>query len=271
MRNANRTYLGRLVPLARAICLSDDGQHLILANGLKYPSYDDGWREPSATIKVAKGQSKREVLRASVEKAVWRELHALTVKAVGQQPGGPAALQNISDTEEAFDLWVGGLVPARGKPGKLVDTIESVFHIPAAMLTSQRVYEEGVRYAESMEFRLKSAVRTYHKELGDNLDRPKMKNRRLQVQRNAATQYWTDVEQAVQRLLEVAAAPAPLGLKHTWRDTEWGQSVRRAARMAYERACPHETTRQIRAYAISLKVFLTTPAAQTETEKEAES
>ena len=274
VRNANRTYLGRLVPLTRAIWLADDCRSLILANGLEYESYaEDGWREPSATIvtRTVKGQPARVVLPASIEKAAWRELHALTVKGVSQNTnGGPAALQNISD-EEAFDLWVGGLVANKAK---LVDTTESVFHVPAAMLTetSQMVYEGGVRLARDTEFRVMRAVSVYHKELGDNLDRPEMKNRRQQVQSNAAAQFWTDIESAVPRLLEVAAAPESLGLKSEWHKTAWGQSVWRAARVAYERACPHETPRQIRAYALGLKTLFAAPAkhAKVETEKEAE-
>lgn len=272
VRNANRSYLGRLVPLARAIWLADDGRYLILANGLEYASYAEGWREPSATIitRNVQGRPTRVVLPASIEKAVWRELHALTVKAVGQNPGGPAVFQNISEGEEAFDLWVGGIVAAKAK---LVDTTESVFHVPAAMLgkTSQMVYEQGVRHAETAEYQLRRAVSVYHKELGDNLDRPEMKNRRLQIQRSAATQFWTDIEQAVPRLLEVAAAPGSLGLKREWRDTAWGQSVRRTVRAAYERACSHETPRQMRAYALGLGTLFAAPVGQADAKKEVES
>jgi CRISPR system Cascade subunit CasA len=273
VRNANRTYLGRLVPLTRAIWLADDCRSLILANGLEYASYADGWREPSTTIviRTIKGQPARVVLQVSVEKAAWRELHALTVKTVTQNTnGGPAALQNISN-KEAFDLWVGGLVANKAKP---VDTIESVFHVPAAMLTepSQMVYEDGVRLAETRAFLVKRAASVYHKELGDNLDRPEMKNRRQQIQSNATAQFWTDIESAVPRLLEVAAAPEILGLNREWRKTAWGQSVWRAARAAYERACPHETPRQIQAYVLGLKTLFAAPAVrgEVETEKEAE-
>ncbi len=127
-------------------------------------------------------------------------------------------------------------------------------------------------WRETTEFRVRRAVSVYHRELGDNLDRPEMKNRRRQIQSNAAAQFWTDIESAVPHLLEVAAAPESLGLKSEWHKTAWGQSVWRAARTAYERACPHETPRQIRAYALGLKTLFDAPAehAEVETEKEAE-
>lgn len=272
VRNANRTYLGRLVPLTRAIWLADDCRSLILANGLEYGTYaEDGWREPSATIviRTVKRQPTRVVLSASIDKAAWRELHALTVKGAGQV-GGPAVLGNISG-EEDFDLWVGALVADKAKP---LDTIESVFHVPGCMLgddrNAQQIYEKGVRLAETTEFQVKKAVSVYHKELGDNLDRPEMRNRRQQIQSNAAAQFWTDIEQAVPRLMEVTAAPASLGLNSEWHKTAWGQSVWRAARMAYEHACPHETARQLHAYALGLQTLLAVPVKQDEVETEKE-
>ena len=272
VRNATRTYLGRLTPLTRAVWLVADGKTLILANGLEYGSFaDSGWREPSATIvkRNLKGQQVRVVLPASLEKAAWRELHSLAVKSVGQNPGGPAAMENIFD-EEPFDLWVGGLVAKQAKP---VDTVESVFRrIPAAMLTptSQMVYERGVRLARDTEFRIVRAVSVYHRALGDNLDRPEMRNRRSQIQSIATAHFWTDIENSVPRLLEVTVES--LGLAFDWHKTEWGRSVHRAAREAFERACPHETPRQMRAYALGLKTLFTATAKhpEVETEQEAE-
>jgi CRISPR system Cascade subunit CasA len=272
VQNATTSYLGRLAPLSRAVRLAEDRRSMILANALEYPAHPE-WREPSATIVtgVRNKQPSRFALAASVDKATWRELHALTVIAVDNcTNGGPVALLNIPQ-DEGFDLWVGGLVAAGN--GKLVDTTESVFHIPAAMLTetSQRVYEYGVRHAETVEYKLRRAVSVYHKEVGDNLDRPEMKNRRFQIQRNATVQFWTDIEQVVPHLLELAAEPGKLGLKLEWHKTSWGQTVWSSAREAYERACPHETPRQMRAYALGLGTLFAASAGQAEPEKETES
>jgi CRISPR system Cascade subunit CasA len=271
--NATTTYLGRLVPLSRAIHLADEGQSIILANGLEYPSFSEGWRESSSTLvtRTFKGQPTRVVLPTSVEKAVWRELHALLVKSVGQNPGGPAALQNVTQDQEAFDLWVGGLV---AKQAKLVDTNESVFHVPAAMLntTSQRVYEAGVQLANRAELRLRRAVSVYHGALGDDLDRPEAKNRRQQIQNNTTTRFWTDAELAVPHLLEIASTPGTLGLNNEWHKTAWGRAIWSTARAAYEGACPHQTPRHMKAYALGLKTLFSAPSSAHEdgTDKEAE-
>lgn len=264
VHNATETYLGRLVLLSRAVLLDEGGDTMVLANGLKYAPYP-AWREPTATVVVrhAKGQPKHTLLRASLDKAPWRELHSLTVKTLSQAgPGGPIALQNVSD-DQAFDLWVGGLVADQAK---LIDTVESVFHVPAAMLTDpgQRTYEAGVKYAEDIEFRLRRAVGVYHKELGDNLDRAEMRGQRKRVQSKATFQFWTEVEHRVDELLAVAADPTVLGLKMDWHKTDWGRAVWRAALTAFARACPHATPRQLRAYALGLNRLYFKPKEQEE-------
>jgi CRISPR system Cascade subunit CasA len=254
IQNATQTYLGRLVPLSRSIRLADDCRSLILANGLKYAPYPEWPREPTSTVvsRQIKKQPTRAILAASVEKAAWRELHALTVIAEDKNSnGGPAALENVVEGA-AFDLWVGGLV---ANQAKLVDTVESVFNIPVQMLEERDTYESGVRWAENSAFRLGRAVCTYHRELGDNLDRPEFHDRRQQIHNKATAQFWTDIEQSVAQLLNVAANPEPLGIKNEWHKTDWGKAVWTAMRDAYERACPHDTPRQMRAHALGLNTL----------------
>jgi hypothetical protein len=183
--------------------------------------------------------------------------------------GGPLALRNISQNED-FDVWAGGMI-AEGN-GKIVDTTESVFRIPPAMLTtaSQKIYEAGVKYAEAAESRLRWAVSIYHNELGDKLERPEMKTRREQIQRYAALQFWTNIEQAVRYLLDVVAVPADLGLHREWHRTKWGDSVHRTSHSAYDRACPRATARQMRAYALGLRAFAP-PTEPSRAEKEKKS
>src|SRR5262249_55106400 len=120
------------------------------------------------------------------------------------------------------------------------------------------------------EFRVRRAVSVYHKELGDKLDRPEMKTRRQQIQSNAGARFWTDVEQAVPHLLEIAEKPEKLGPPPEWHRTDWGKAGSSAMRAAIEHACPHETPRQIRAYALGLKTLFTAPTEHSETETDRE-
>lgn len=254
VHNTTGTYLGRLVPFTRAIRFQDDGASVLLANGLKYPPYDQ-WREPTCTIVVRqrKNLPKRAVLGSSLDRAPWRELHALAVRRVSRDTiGGPIALQNVS-TIEPFDLWVGGLVADKAK---LLDTIEAVFHVPANMLTDtgQRLYEDGVGHAKELANRLGDAVVAYRKELGD-LTRREARDQANKIKTKAAAQYWTDIEREVQRLLEVVADSPSLTGSNGWSQTVWGKSVWRAVLRAFDAACPHATPRQMRAFALAWKAL----------------
>jgi len=256
IHNSIATYLGRLVPISRALRLDEDAATMLRANGLKYPPYDL-WREPACTIVVRrrKDQSERAVLGASLDRAPWRELHALTVRRVGRDTnGGPVALQNVPDNEP-FDLWVGALIAAGN--GKLEDVVEAVFHVPANMLTDtgQRNYEDGVGHAQELANRLGRAVLAYRKELGDDLTRREARDQATKVRNKAAAHYWTDIEQGVQRLLEVVDDPASLTGDNGWPRTIWGRACWTAALRAFDAACPHTTPRQMRAFALARQLL----------------
>jgi CRISPR system Cascade subunit CasA len=253
VENATRTYLGRLVPLTRAIRLEDDGRSLLLANALDFPGYDEGFREPTATIITRADGEERAPLGASLDRAPWRQLHAQAVRRTMQNStGGPLALDNL-DGSEAFDLWVGALVADKAK---ILDTLESVFpHLPAALLdeSGQRAYERGIKHAEETASRLWKAVFVYHKQIGDSLDRPDAKSRRDLLHGASSRSFWTEAEQALPLLLALVEDPAELGLEDDYGKSRWGEAIRLAARRAYELACPRETSRQMQAFVIGLK------------------
>lgn len=251
VRNATRTYLGRLMPLARAIRIGDDGSSLTLANGLSYPSFDDGWREPTASVVTTKKGEEWAILHASIEKAIWRELPALTTRSSGQGRSGPASLQNFPDQDEAVDIWAGGLVCNKAKP---LDSVESVFHIPARADLS--TYQSGVDEAERLEWRLRRAVATYREALGDNRG----------FKSGARTHFWTSIERSVPKLIDVCEHGG-IAKPEDWAGTDWGHALGTAARAAFERACPHDTPRQIRAWTLGLGALF--GALRMRTKKEA--
>jgi CRISPR system Cascade subunit CasA len=246
--NATATYLGRLVPLSRAIRFRDSAINLLLANALDYPSWPEA-REATASVKVQeiKGQAERFLVGASLEKAPWRELNALTIKTVSAHSnGGPIALNNLTGTT-AFDLWVGGLVADKAK---VLDTVEAVYHVPAVMLQTagQQCYENGVKFAEDAAWKLGRAVSAYHAELGDNLDRPEARDRRDQLRAKANSGFWTQAERNVSLLLAAVESTAPPSDFQAWRQSTWGKSIVHSCREAYELACPRQSSRQMQAF-----------------------
>jgi hypothetical protein len=49
-----------------------------------------------------------------------------------------------------------------------------------------------------------------------------------------------------------------------WGNVGWGKSLVRAAREAYDLACPHGTPRQLKAYSLGLSAFKTVQTSEEE-------
>ena len=264
--NATGSFLGRLVPLSRSVRLDSGGHNMIMGAGVSYPSM---WREVAATVVLRDrdGEPERTVLSASVQKSVWREAHsiAVLVKRENQLIGGPIAFMN-GIPSEGVDVWSGALVANKSK---LIDTVESVIHLPCEMWIDDRrlIYQNGVSNAEQWSRRLNRAVSVFRSELHDELDRAEFRNRGIVVKQKASSHYWTAIEQQVSSLLALVENPEPLrpegATKDNWAGTEWGKTIAHAAREAYELACPHETPRQLKAYSLGLRVLFATPVEKT--------
>jgi hypothetical protein len=258
--NLTRTYLGRLVPFARAILLSEDRTSAVVSNGLHYsPPKADGVREIMGTVffvPSSKQADKRLLLRADADKAIWRQLHSITViRKARQDIGGPLALSNMDGTAD-FVLWAGALIPTNS--AKIVDVIEASYQLPAAMLqtTGQNCYEKGVKFAEDAAWNLGRAIAAYHGALGDSLDRPEARDRRDNLRTKAAFQFWSQAEHNVPLLLAAVAGGNRPADAQSWSQSDWGQATRRSVREAYELACPRQTARQMQAFVSGLAVLL---------------
>jgi len=245
--NAGTTYLGRLVPLSRAIRLDENGYSIILANGLDYPIFPS-FREVSATI--VKREEELGLLSASLNRNLWRQLSAITVKrrAGAENGAGPLALINLPERREDTTVWVGALIAAGN--GKLVDVIESTYSLPSGMFSEfgRSAYENGVAYAEAREGILIRAVKTYANSL--KVAAPAY-NRARQC-------FWTRVEQHLSGLFDLARNT---DLIADLPNCAWGQAVQAAAAHAYEQSCPRQTPRQIQAFALGLRQLNFRPKA----------
>lgn len=262
--NAVNSYMGRLVPISRAVSLQDDNVSMIWGNALNYPSFVEcGWREPMATIYVSSyNQNERRQLEGTVTKALWRELHVITVLRHDENNhlGGPLALQNIDDNV-GVDIFVGAIVHEPRMTTNIIDAIESVLYVPSGLFkdVGRQLYKKGVAQAEYWRNKINRAISTCHSKLHDNLDKAEFRKRGNLIKQKAAAHYWTAIEQQVPQLLAIVQNPMLLdpdnaGKEH-WHGTQWGKALARAAREAYELACPHSTPRQMQAYCQGLKVL----------------
>ena len=187
------------------------------------------------------------VLPARADKALWRELHSLVVRRrTRDDVGGPLAFENL-ESNGGFDIWTGGLA---GDQAKVIDAVESVFHVPAAMLnsTGQECYRKGVEFAENLAWGLCLAISAYHREAGDDLGRKEAKQRRERLQATGSFQFWTQAERDLPLLLAAVQSNDRPSDPPSWRRSDWGQAIQRSARDAYELACPCQTARQMQAF-----------------------
>jgi CRISPR system Cascade subunit CasA len=246
IQNATATYLGRLVPLSRAIRLNEDGASVILANGLDYPMYPI-YREATATVR--KSDKELKLLPASTGRSLWRQLSAIAVKrrSDGEQVCGPIAL-NHDFTGASTSLWVGAFVTDKAK---IEEVIESVYTLPTEMFSElgRAAYERGVSFASEWELALKNALKEFAATL-----------KVVSPSYDQATQYfWTRLEQHLSDLFELArnidlAADLPA--------SAWGRAIKSTAQEAYHQCCATQTPRQIEAFARGLRKLNVHPKTQ---------
>ena len=246
IQNATQTYLGRLVPLSRAVLLRPDGKGLLLANGLDYPTPPDFPPEPSAS-QVKKRDDSGLVLVGAGSRALWRELPALVVQRKLGDAGGPLTLANV-DGSKPFDLWVGALVTNPTRPQDILDTVEGVYSIPAKMLRDEgrKAYESEVEYADQkVRYALSEATKTYRQCL-------ELKPQGYPEQAVALRHYWNAVEQLLW-MLNACIATEDGSEDQTAKRSAWRSALWKAARDAYYAACAFEAPRQKRAFPLGLR------------------
>jgi len=260
--NATQTYLGRLTPLPRLVLFQREGASIILGTGPAFPNFNNEKapfvEEPTSTVvsRIRNDKPTQALLAVTPGKALWRELHAIVAHRNKDNVGGFWAV-GLSSSEGPADrdIIVAGM--ARDK-AKVVDTLESVYHIPQAMQNTpgQEIYEKGVQHAESMSRRLGWAVETYRATIdggwsgrlkGAGAGKAGLLSK---LRQKAFIQYWTAAEQNLPLLFACVESLGTDNLPDAQK--AWAKSLFAAARQAYAAACAPQTPRQHRAYALGL-------------------
>lgn len=228
LKSSVMTYLGRLLPLTRAVRLERGATSLTLVNGLEYPKFPE-CREVTATV-VERKDGKLTYVPTSLDRHPWRELNALLSHGTRN---GAFALNNLGGSTGTVDIWTGGLAADKGK---ILDTAEWTFAVPAGMVGNGGTlgkYRKGVELAESAEKILYGAVKTY-------ADAMKLEPAPMPKARVA---FWSRLDQSCEVLLETAN-DSSMRFEDTWLPL-----LKKSANLAYAHACPHATPRQIQAFA----------------------
>lgn len=252
--NATRTFLGRMVPLTRAVLLSASGADMLLGDGLSFPAFTSPQRpfppEVTATVILTGKKDGRMLLGVQPGKAVWRQLAALTVRRHGDGLGGCAALAHCHE-EQGSDLVVCGL--ARDQ-ADIVDAVESVFHVPGAMFVTEghEVYAAEVARAEALAGTLGFAVEKFRRLVDGGwqgrlkVAGPKKGEELARLKAQALRLYWTAVETALPLLWAMVRTCGSAAFREA--QLAWSAHLGRSAMEAYGRACGKDTERQMRAH-----------------------
>ena len=256
--NATKTYLGRLVPLSRWIKIVSVKDGMIWSGGrFVFPNIEDDFpREPTSSIKLNYNRTKRILVTAEAEKAIWRELSGILIKKEEANVGGPLSLQNPLPGG-CSDIHVCAMIRSKAE---IRNIVESVYNVSSKMLTEKgrSIYETEVEEAEWMSRKLGYAVEAYRRNI-DNFwdqrvemakkDRNKLK---AKLHSKATRSYWTAIEKQ-RHFLMAYVDVFDDDSKYEAAQKAWRNAIYQSARDAFISACGQETPRQIRAFALGWK------------------
>jgi len=256
--NATLTHIGRLVPQTRILLVNHDCRMVLLGAGFFYPKFQDEKNtfSPDLFATIVNRNGTRELLSASPKIDVWRQLHALVVrsKSASSMNRGPSCLMNIPDADSC-DIIVNALMTNPNRAAEKIDLIESVFHIPSQLRSSEGTvsYESEVSNAESIANKLGWAVETYRHEIDHGWEGklksagPSKWKLKARLHSNATTHYWTSIEIELPLLMthiEAIGTGAAIPTQKIWRRMLFASACE-----AYRIACGQETPRQMKAFA----------------------
>lgn len=271
-QNGRATYLGRLVPLSRFILLNSSGKTMLMGDGLAFPKFDKFPQEITAVVvlRIKDKKQERILLSHRPGRGFWRELGAIVVKRNAEGIGGPLSLHSLGEGD-ACDLIVSAL--ARDQ-ATIVDTTESVYHIPARLRSQEGLsaYNAGVEEAEDLSRRLGWAVEDYRRTLDGGWEGrlksagPSVGELKAKLHGKALMSYWTKIETQLGLLLAHVNALGSESAEST--RTAWREILWQSARDAYASVCGQETPRQIKAFTEGWMKLHSRPKEQDETPKQ---
>ena len=259
--NATRTFMGRLVPIARAIRILSDRQTMVLGRGLIYPRFRDANapfpKEVTASSKLTKTKEGEfeTLLHYEPGHSVWRHLAALSVKRNHDDNdiGGCAALSNINDDEDV-DLIVSSISRDQAD---IHDISESFYRVKAGHADDvwHQLLSAEIQFVEDVNRSLRGAVKKCCGYEDCSLDEKLKKSSKARYGQiyHAEQNFWERSEKN-------------LGDLFMWLDAHgreeapklhdiWQAKVIDNARQILREVCLKTSARQMRAYISCLEEF----------------
>ncbi len=241
-RELRDSYIGRLIPLSR-FCLIDS-ESIHLTEGISYPGYSDGRREPTAFYRQ-KG-TKLTALWADPEKRPWRDLPAILI------PGLKEHYRNLmlesfyghlaflkKDPEKKVKLWCGGLKVSSNAGEFYVSGGDDYVEASCELQTSDfdeiwyQLFEAQMAEVDERSKKLYGAVLSYQKELKQEDDGTAAR---------ASNIYWERGEPLGQDLVNAC------GDKDEAKLIELGKRFTLIMQAIYDEFCPSASARELEAW-----------------------
>ncbi len=245
-RRLRGSLMGWLVPLSRFCLLEQDGLHY--TEGIAYPTYKDGGVDPS--VAVNRSAKTPKTLWVDPEKRPWRQLTAL-LGFMGQSAKGSFECPQISlglgrarGRVTVIGIWSGGLRVSSNAGEQYAsgsdDFVESMVLLETEVLGESwyHILSQEMNDLEGIAKRLYGAILNfYQQQKMDGGDYAAM----------GSNLFWQLAERYFQQLLQSCEPD--------------GESVRKRQELrrrfasllleTFDNFCPHETARQLEAWATS--------------------
>ena len=252
-RELKGSLMGRLVPVCRFCLLADDGLHY--SEGVTHPDYKAGGIDPSMAVNHSGKEPK--VMFVDPEKRPWRELTALLgffsqSDAQGFQSWQlRCGLDRACDAEDIFAIWSGGLRVSNNAgeqyPAGADDFVESQVWLHSEILGdtwfSQLKHE--MDSLDSLSSELWKKVCSYFSSLKANSGKDINKTHAGKMASAAKHLFWQLCERDFQSLVDQCAQTEEAALQRQQLRKRFAGYIHQA----YDKFCPHETARQLDAWA----------------------
>jgi CRISPR system Cascade subunit CasA len=265
----SRSFLGRLVPLSRAIWIGGDLTDAEVTVAIDYPGFAEGAHDGSITTLRRKDKGKDVEVVLSCARGgrmvdVWRELPSVIQIARMDKAGetlAPLTFRGIGrlDGLEHVDIWLGGV---GGDQANSVDYFESNYRLPTSALVNQdaniawrKTFEQGIAFADKVNSRLYGMLATWLQNAKPNLIASNKKefNKHLGSLKSIADlAYWSILQVDHGILVEAANRAAIESDDEDAVENRWEATVIKALHQAFVQACPGQTRLQSRARAMAV-------------------
>lgn len=243
-KDLQHSLMGRLIPLARFVLLTETGLHY--SEGIKHSDYRDGMQDPSVAVDA--NSKKIRALWVNPEKRPWRELTGLLAFLSQQKSQGfscwqlQACIPRLGNAVDKFAVWCGGLRVSSNAGEQYVsgtdDMVESQIWLESAVLNQTwfLTLQQEMDFLDTQSKKLYGCVMSYLK---------KQSVAGEDTAAHATALFWQQCESQFSALLDHCGP----GVEDSQSRQKWRKQCTSLVQNVYNRMCPNTSARQMEAWA----------------------